>query len=112
MKLFSTLCTVVEVVMRLGRIPDRHGQVWQKTWFDSRKRECTETLLVVDEPYPLKETTLDRLVSDRPVWMRCGWVHKVVELESNRTYELNEQWFGSWSENSLQKGDPGWKRVN
>ncbi len=98
--------------MRLGRVPDRHGQVWQKTWFDSRKKECTETLVIVDEPLPLGQTVLDKLASDRPVWLRSGWIHKAVEIESGRQITINEKWFGTWSENSLKKGDPGWKRLN
>jgi hypothetical protein len=97
--------------MCLSRVPDRRGQVWQKKWFDSRKQECTETLLVLEEPFPLREKTLDRLLSDTSVWMRRGWLHKVVELETGRTFTINEKWFGSWSEQSLKKGDPGWKRV-
>lgn len=46
MKFWSTVCSIIELTMRFGRIPDRREQVWQKTWFDSRKRECTETLLI------------------------------------------------------------------
>lgn len=112
LKFLMTLCSIVQIAMRLGRVPDRHGQVWQKTWFDSRKKEYTETLVVVDEPFPIKEKTLDRLLSDTPVWLRRGWLHTVVELESGRTFSLNENWFGSWSEESLENGDPGWKRLN
>jgi hypothetical protein len=111
-RFWSTVCSIVEVAMRFGRIPDRRGQVWQKTWFDSRKRECTETLLVLDEPVPLRETTLDRLLSDTPVWLRRGWLHQTVNIETGEYCKLNEKWFGSWSEESRKKGDPGYKRVN
>jgi len=112
LRFWSALCSVVQFAMRLRRVPDRHGQVWQKTWFDSRKKECTETLVVVDEPFPLAEKTLDRLMSDRPVWLRSGWAHKAVEIESGQQVTINEKWFGAWSEDSLKKGDPGWKRLN
>lgn len=110
MSLWDAFCCGVELAMRLRRVPDRRGQVWQKR-FRTNLQPDVETIVVVGEPKPTQDRAVDKLLSGNPVWMRVGWCHRVVDLESGKAYELNEAWFGTWSDRNEEKGDPAWKRV-
>jgi hypothetical protein len=97
LKFWPTFCSVVEFAMCWSRIPDRRNQVWQKPMFKHNRTggydPVPETVVVVDLPKPVQEDIFDRLLGDRAVYFRSGWSHKVVDLETGKTYELNEAWF-------------------
>lgn len=90
--------------MSYSVIPDRRGQVWQKTWEDYRgKKTHVETLLVISKPFPLNESAMKRLFSGAPIWLKYGWFHNVIELESGFTVEVNEMLFEDWSNQALNE---------
>jgi hypothetical protein len=84
--------------MEYGVIPDRRGQVWQKTWENYAGRKTRiDTLLVISKPLPLKDSSIKRLFSSAPIWLKYGWFHQVIEIESGYSVDINEMLFQDWT---------------